>query len=167
MAHRSGNSRMRKSWFGIPGASLALTADSTNIGNGLAFSAPATVLRMLGNIVMGPTSAPSALDEALITVGIGVFSTDAFALGATAMPDPTDEPEYPWLYWASHRLWYPSTSVQTSVAVGTRVIEFDIRSMRKISDRQTLGVVVQYTDVVGAPAIHVGLAAFRVLAAVP
>ncbi len=111
MGDRSRGPRQRKSWHHLTGGFILLTANSTNLGSFFAPNEPATFLRLLGEYVIGPTSAPVVGDKAIVTVGIGVVSVDAATLGASAMPDPEDEPDYPWLYWASHGIHFVDASV--------------------------------------------------------
>ncbi len=95
MADRGRHSqRMAKRWSQMGSGQTTMTAAGTFIaGVALSFDGPFTVLRMIGEYVISPTSAPAALDNAIVAVGIGVVSTDAFAVGGGAMPDPADEPE--------------------------------------------------------------------------
>ena len=111
MADRFGGRRMAKHWHVIAGVSLSFTVDVTGLGGGLALDGPWTAIRMLGEYTIGPDAAPAAGDQCTIGVGIGVVSSDAFAVGSTAMPDPVGEPEYPWLYWAEHDFHFVDTSL--------------------------------------------------------
>ena len=166
MADRHAGNRMSKQWDFIAGINMSLTADGTSLGGALpATTFPFTVLRMLGEYTISPSAAPSTNDAVDICLAIGVVSSDAFAAGAGSVPDPASEPDYPWLYWGNHPLWFPSSSVQVSEGMGAARYRFDIRSMRKIKPRESLVVIVQYVDVVGAPPIHVGIAQARVLIA--
>ncbi len=168
MANRSHGRRMDKGWSFITRKSQAMTADATFVGGGLSpaeviFGPQATVLRMLLNYTIAPTSAPTAGDIAEVGVAIGVFSTDASTLGASAVPDPTSEGQYPWLYWAVHEFSYADTSADPSSAAGSVRVTADIRSIRKIKQSETLGVVFQYADVVGAPPLSLHMSPTRVL----
>ncbi len=163
---RGRGSRMSKQWEIIQGAPQILSAGGTSIVGSLAPTEAITVIRMLGeyNIGIG-TAAPTALDEAQIGLGICVVSTDAVLAGAASMPDPSDDIGYPWLFWADHFLFFP-TNTQTNASRQSSVRRsFDVHSMRKIKPSESLVFVVQYTDVVGTPTIHVGVAATRVLTA--
>ena len=161
------NTRMVKAWDGMAGQANAITASSTFLASGLLnFAEPFTILRMLGEYTIGPTSAPAALDNADVTIGIGVVSTDAATLGATALPDPADEPEFPWLYWASHDFFFAGTGAQPAIEVAGLRRSFDIKSMRKVKPRESLIVVGQYTDRVGAPPLQINVQQTRVLLAV-
>ena len=122
-------------------------------------------MRMIGEYVIGPAAAPVALDICEVAVGIGIVSEDAHALGETAAPDPGDEPGYPWLYWGSHRLIFPTVAVDPLSPQSHGRFVFDVRGMRKITQNQALAVVVQYTDVNGAPPVAVQVSQTRVLMA--
>ena len=163
MADRSRGTRSAKEWGGIPSGTAALSGNATVLLGSLTFDVPHTVLRMLGSIIIGPTSAPQALDHARVAVGIGRVSTDAATLGSTAMPDPADERDYPWLYWTEQALFFAGTAVDGLNPMGAIRLEFDIRSMRKFQRREALAVVAQYIDVVGTPAITIVAAQTRVL----
>ena len=166
MADRFARSqRMQKHWHVIPGASIAFTSSATGIGGSLALDGPFTVIRMLGEYVLAPNGALTALDSASVIVAIGVVSTDAVAVGASAMPDPGSEPDYPWLFWAAHELFYPGTNNEAAVASASIRRPFDIKSMRKMKPRESLVMVAQYFDNVGAPAIQFLAAQTRVLVA--
>ena len=155
--------RQAKEWRVMAAISRGFTADATNTGGSLNFSQPATVLRMLGEYSIQATSAPVALDAVYVTVAVGVVSTDARNLGATAMPDPAEEPEYPWLFWASHLMRWNSSTISENDGSGYLRRAIDIRSMRKIKPRETLTWVFQYEDGGGNPPINVQNELTRVL----
>ncbi len=156
-------SRLTKQWSNLPEDSLAMVAGGIQPVTELAFAEAGTVLRMIGGFAIGPTSAPTAGDSVIITTAIGVVSSDAAALGATAMPDPRTEPEYPWLYWNSQTFFFPTASADpTAPQSGSRVV-FDIRSMRKLKPRESLVRIVEYTDLAGTPPMQHGSGPTRVL----
>ena len=171
MADRMRTPRRRKEWSAIPEAELALTADGTFIGGGAAFVGGGnTILRVRGELLFSltPGGTFAAGDNAKVAVGLGIFSTDAFTLGATAMPDPGAEVGYPWLWWGSFgfRAYSNSAESTNSANVGAR-IPVDTKSMRKISVNQTLGWVFQYEDISGAPPISINQGPMRMLVALP
>ena len=101
MARQFAARRRTRRWRTIPGTSASVAADAGNIaGAGTAFANAETVVRMLGRglFTFDPTGLV-AEDSATLTMAIGVVSTDASVLGATALPDPAGELAYPWLYW--------------------------------------------------------------------
>ena len=130
----------------------------------LNFAAAETVMRLLGEYAIGPRTAPAVGDVAFVTVGIGVVSSDAAALGATALPDPADEPEYPWLYWADHALAFTATSLLDHGQPFSLRQGFDVKSMRKIKPRESLAFVVQNTST-GDPPLRLVAGNTRVLIA--
>ena len=168
MGNRNFPAKRRKDWTILLGLSTAMTADATFLGGGLSFGLSGnTILRMMGEYSIGAAVAPTANDEAVVTVGIGIVSTDAFTLGTTAVPDPTDEPEFGWLYWKSHTLFYSGTDVDSANRQQNLRQSFDVRSQRKIGARETLALIVQYTDITGAPALRFNASGARVLLALP
>ena len=162
---RHGGSRMAKEWSFMPAFAGAMTDNSTLIGSNIAFALPGTVIRMLGEYVIGATAVVPALDQAVVSVGIGVFSTDAVTLGATAMPEVAAEAEYPWLYWASHPLYWGTVDTGATAIIGNVRHKFDVRSMRKLKPRESLSMVIEYTDIVGTPALMILAGSTRVLIA--
>ena len=162
--HRSGGRRLSKQWEGLAAIKLALTADTTSGGGVLNFTTSITILRMIGEYVIAPTSAPAALDAVRIGVGIGVISTDAATLGPTAVPDPLGEPDFPWLYWADHAFLFSTTDPDSGGNLASSVRHrFDIRSMRKVKPRESLTMIVQYADSVGTPPMSFFAGQTRVL----
>ncbi len=157
------NTRMTKEWNGIPGGTAIFTTNATAILGSLASLVANTVLRAIGEYVIAPTVAPAAADHCIVTVALGVVSTDAAALGATAMPDPFDEPEYPWLYWANHDLFFGDASMESGSAAASVRREFDVHSMRKLKPGQSCALVAQYVDVAGAPPVTLSMGQVRTL----
>ena len=85
------SSRMSKQWNSIPSNAADLVASGTTIlMASLSFAVPGTVIRMIGEYIAAPTSPLVAGDEAGLFVGIGIASSDAVALGSTALPDAAD-----------------------------------------------------------------------------
>ncbi len=165
--HRGGR-RMAKHWHAISRANFALTATGTSAGNSLALTGPWTVLRMLADYIINFTAGSTIVadDQAVISLGIGVVSSDAFAAGAGSLPDPGGEPEYPWLYWAQFNLnAIEATPEQVTNDVGAIRRSIDIHSMRKLKPRESLVWVVEYGDIQGAPPVHIMLGTTRVLVA--
>ena len=165
--NRGGGSRLVKEWNGLNAIVLDLTADGTVLGSSLNFASAATVMRMLGEYVITPTSGgPIAADDAaVVSVGVGVVSTDAFNAGATAMPDPGSEPEFPWLYWMRHAVYMGAGTVADNAEqIGGAVREsFDVRGMRKMKPSESLALIVEYSDLQGTPALTLTFGGARVL----
>jgi len=162
MAHQR-FTRAEKLWSFIPGFTIDLTGDGTFAVGSIAFTSPSTVIRMLGQYIIVPTTAPTALDQAKVVIGIGKVSTDAVAAGAGSLPDPSQEPNYPWLYWATHSLFFGGTSADPASLGAAVRAEFDIRSMRKMRSGQSLAFVMQYVNDAGNPPLTLNAGSTRVL----
>ncbi len=169
MAHSRGrDTRMQKQWNNIGATELAITASSTNLGGSLAVLVPSTVIRMMGEYLLHFTGGATIVagDVCRVTVGIGLFSSDAVDAGAGSLPDPADESEYPWLFWKQHELAaLTADPAQVQDGIGVVRQAFDVRSQRKMKPRETLAYVVQYVDVSGAPPVSARMAAVRCLLA--
>jgi len=168
MARTHSGSRMPKNWIGInlTANRTLFTVNSTSvIGDAANILEAVTVLRMIGEYIIGPTVAPSVNDAAAVSVGIGIFSSDAVALGGTAMPDPGAEPDFLWLFWAKHPLIYQDVSLDPSSPVAALRRSFDIRSMRKVKSRESIAMVVDYEDNNGAPPVTFWCPGVRILVA--
>ena len=168
MADRVRGPRKPKFWSFI-GTNItnAVSANSTLVlgaNFAMAGTDTLTVMRMIGGYLIGPGAANVLADSAAITIAIGIFSTDAVTVGGTALPDPEDEPGYPWLFWASH-LFETTVAQQDSTADPRMAIRrsFDIKSMRKMKPRETLTFVMQFRDINGAPTMNIVAERTRVL----
>ena len=164
MARRMGN-RMSKAWAGIVAVAEDLTADGTTLHGALNFESPSTILRCMGEYVIQPTSSVTAGDEVIIAVGLAVVSTDAVAAGAGSLPDPSAEPEYPWLYWASHPFIFNAAGVDRLTDPSAGRFSFDVRSRRRVKPRESLALIVEYGNVGtgGSPPITIASGNTRVL----
>ncbi len=165
MARNFRPARKDKLWSSLDAFQSTHTANGTIIGSSLAFAQSRTVLRMIGSFLVMPQNNVAAADSATLTLGIGRVSSDAAALGSTAMPDPNDQPEFPWLYWASRSLRFlitatPSTGQELA---GYASVDFDIRTMRKVKAGESIAVVSQYVDVTGTPSLTLVWSGCRVL----
>jgi len=164
MADRFRGPRKEKQWGFLPLIQLDLTGDGTFGGSAIAFTSVQTVLRMLGEYIISPTGVVSAADSCTIVVGLAKVSTDAAAVGASALPDPGAEGEFPWLYWMSHSFEYPTVaSGEGGIVSGSLRKAMDIRTMRKFRPGESLVWVVQYINNAGNPPMTLTLSHTRVL----
>ena len=166
MPRRTGRVIDFKSWLGIPSISLTLTASTTVIGASLAFQGPATILRCRGRLLFHLDETQQASDEVKIGCGLGIVSTDAFTLGATAMPDPSGDPEFPWLWWDELTFSSSLAAAEETFGSTTREVIVDTKAMRKIKPAESLGWVFQYTDITGTPLVDLNVSQTRVLVGV-
>lgn len=156
------SAKKAKLWIGIPSTDVSLTTGATLVLAAIDFTSPQTVLRCMGEYVVSTNAAPTAGDAAKVTVGLARISTDASAV-ASAVPDPAGDVSYPWLYWAEHIFQYEATSQSSFDGVGAGRFHFDVHSMRKFTASESLALIIQYSDVSGAPALRLGFGQVRVL----
>ena len=88
--------------------------------------------------------------SAIIHLGIGVASVEAFAAGTTSLPAPADSTAYPprgWLYVASK-----PTGARNTTGIVVADFQADLRAMRKI-DKGILFMCIQQVGVLGSSAV--------------
>jgi len=165
MANRSNAPRQAKLWTALNSANVAMSADGTFAASTTGFDSPQTILRMIGGYQIRASGNVTALETAKIVTGIGIVSTDAAAAGAASLPDPANEPEFPWLFWESTTVYYGATASPETGTSRSGIVRrsFDIRSMRKVKPRESLVWVHQYVDIVGAPGVTLDQEQVRVL----
>ncbi len=156
MGHARGGfrgQRMEKDWSSISASNVDMTADGTTAGGSIGFANSATILRIMGDYVIFPTIGGTfaAGDQVLINVGLGVVSSDAFAVGGGSLPDPVSDPGYPWLYWRTHAFQIFDSTPNLQGDIENVRVAFETKAMRKVKAGQTLGWMVEYADIVGAP----------------
>ena len=169
MARRGGapgGTRQRKHWHGTANTEAEFTGAATAILCQLDVTDPATILRTLGSVVAGPDEAGVvAGDGAIITVGLGVVSTDAATVGATAVPDPSNEPEFDWLFWYPMILQFPvgvNTAGNSFPLVSGMRLDVNSKAMRRVSHGESLLLIGQYENSSGNPPVDV-FASLRIL----
>ena len=114
-----------------------------------------TVVRIILDVTVGFDPAVGTEGDCRIDLGIGVTSREAFTIGKTAVPDPSQETEYPprgWLFVATKR---------ATIAVGASfewvipaVFQADLRAQRKI-DKGVLFLFAKNTVISDAATVRV------------
>ncbi len=161
---RSGRTIDFKSWSAIPSGGVNMTASGTfTAGGGLSFSGPATLLRARGELIIGLDETSATGDQSKVGMGLAIVSTDAFTLGVTAFPDPSGEPEYPWMWWNEVSLLTNTATAGKGLGTDVVRVELDTKAMRKIKPGETLTLVIQYTTIVGNPIASLLQSQIRVL----
>ncbi len=158
--------RQTKEWRSLPGGGpINMTATGTFGLSALPFTSPSTILRMIGEYVLSATPGGTfaASDAVGIMMAIGIISSDAFAVGTTAFPDPGGEPQYPWLFWKDHAFLMEDATPSPSAPPVVVRHSFDIGSMRRIKPRESLIWAIEYGDIAGAPPMTAILGSTRVL----
>jgi len=108
-----------------------------------------TILRLRGEILVAVNSLGSATDNVSLFLGMGIFSTDAFSVGQTALPGPTTDIFFPWLWWNVVHI-SPQVSTLGLDGVTSIRIPVDAKAMRKFGTDQVVGLVAEYASQSGA-----------------
>ena len=147
-------------WALGPGSSVTTNFSSSTssiLGSGVTPTTDKlTIVRTRGELTAFLNTA-SALDNGFAcAVGIGIVTNAAFAIGATAVPDPIDDAEWDgWLYHRFFNLISPTAISNTaitdadSVGIVSNVVRFEVdsKAMRKQDLEETLMAVVQAVEV--------------------
>ena len=115
---------------------------------GISHTQGMTVAAIRGALYPQFAAAPAVLDAQEVFVGITVVSQDAFASGASALPDPaTDDADWVWHNW----MYVPasSTSIVSAAWEGLR-LDIHNKSMRKMEQaNKTLVIVATNLNISG------------------
>ena len=79
------------------------------------------------------------------------------------MPDPGGDVGFPWLWWKAVGLNSNATGVSGDLGISVVRYDFDSKAMRKVKIAESLALIVEYSDIVGTPAVDVDIAQTRVL----
>ena len=162
MARRSGKTIDFKQWNAVPGISLSIASGTNVLGGALVFSAPATILRCRGEILVTLDGA-TAGDNMQVGFGLGIVSSEAFDAGPGSVPGPLEFPDYSWLYWTSKMLTLEHIDVgsaELSLLSAAVRFEVDTKAMRKVKPAESLCWIVQTS---GTVPVDVDIANTRVL----
>ncbi len=158
---RGGVRQRRESlWLGITESSTALGAANTavliNLLNAAALAlTPFTIVRTRG-VWSVRSDQTAATEQQMVGLGAAVVSTQAAAIGVTAVPTPfTDQGSD---LWFLYEMWASTFSVVS--AIGTEVyqsVRYDSRAMRKVEDQQDVAVVLENSSItLGSTVLHSG-----------
>jgi len=143
-----------KNWNGLPAIDLNSSAAATILGSSLAFAIPATILRVRGQVLVLLDNAAVGVTQG-VAMGLAVISSDAFAAGVVAVPDPAGELDYPWLWWNSVKLFTDSGASIDNFGMQYQRVEVDSKAMRKMKPGESLVFIAQTLAAVGVTRINV------------
>ncbi len=157
---RSGSLKSRKEWGDGPisTAVQSATAAGTTLISGAQQSLQAqTVLRIRGELTLWVEAATSIGDGfTAFTAGIGMVNDEAFLTGATAVPTPSGDPDWPgwiWYYAGSALISRSVTEVEEGGPLGAVRIPIDSKAMRKWGLNQDVFGAVSLVAEVGTATI--------------
>ena len=154
-----------KAWNSILRSEQSVSTNGTILGGGvLSFAGPATILRCRGFVQAHFDATAQVSDAISLTFGLGLVSSDAATLGATAMPDPGGNADYPWLWWGSMRLRSElAAGPSGGFGIAAQRLEIDTKAMRRVKPEMSLVMVVEVASASGAPETIIEFGQIRVL----
>ena len=117
-----------------------------------------TVARLIGDFYLAAASVTTTPD--IFGMGVVIVGRDAAAAGTTSLPTPLSNFHADWMWW------WAGTPPGTAVESGTglfhdipRFVAFDVRSMRKVQERDEIPVLVVENSVGQAMTFAGGISA--------
>ena len=152
-----------KAWGKIIHTDVSLSTDTTIISGFTSFSDSLTILRTRGYVQALLDATKQVGDGIVLTFGLGIVSTDAATLGATAVPDPGSDFDYPWLWWGEMTLSAEATLGADTWGPHAQRLEVDSKAMRRVTPKQSILWVCQSSAATGAPVTLVTFGSTRIL----
>ena len=163
VTRRPGRTIDFKQWAVAPSGLNALSGDQTFFIGSLAFSFPATILRVRGFVWAAMDQTKQLGDLAEVTWGLAVLSTDAVTAGVGSVPDPAGDADFPWMWWGSMQLDSFVSAAEEVWGTTAQRQEVDTKAMRKIKPNESVLMIGQIGGSVGAPVIDVAIGKMRML----
>ena len=132
-------------WGAIAFGSDAVTLGANTVLLHGVFSAtalakrPFTIIRLVGSMYVS-SDQNAAIENPFGAWGASIVSEEATAIGVTAVPDPTSNPDSD-LFFA-YQSFAAEGSASTNVGQPMNFQTFDFRSQRKVEDGNDIAVVV-------------------------
>ena len=120
-------------------------------GTGITPTVPAlTLVRLRGMFQIRLQTADASGAGFTYTLGIGIVTSDAFAIGVTAIPDPFDDADWGGWIWHQFGVIKAPSEVLDLNQIPAQTIEIDSKAMRKFSNNETMFAAVQVAEVATA-----------------
>jgi len=157
LPHRVRGSGRLTTWRAIPLTRTTLTATGGTIINSLdsveLAKRPFTIIRVHLEVMIELDQLVTS-EQYLTAIGMCVVSSQANAIGVTAVPTPMTDIESD--LWFLHRFMFGNISVGTVVGFeepGSREYALDTKAQRKVDDDQDVVIVGEVNSTVGDGAI--------------
>lgn len=123
---------------------------------GLAVAESITLIRSRGTAFIHFDPA-SIADSLAVGLGLGIVTSDAFAIGQTAMPGPLSDAGWDWV-WIKELIMGPTfTATEDGTNIGHNLwVDIDSKAMRKMKDNQVLAFVAEIQVVSGGGTVDIG-----------
>ena len=143
------------------GLALSSTAKFTGSlgGLGVTSGGGATLVRTRGQGIVH-FDADAIADVALLGLGLGIFSSDAFAQGAAALPGPITEVDFPWVWHSVYSLGPVVTATANEESLIQNIpFVLDSKAMRILKPSETMGFVAEVLVTSGGGTVDFSVAA--------
>ena len=134
--------RRQTTWEEGFGQTAMISIDTTStviIGSGIVLLQDGlTLVRTRGELVLQLTGTGSITDGFDGAVGVGIVTSEAFAVGQTAMPDPLDDSD--WDGWLWHQFYHykGGLTLSSTLVTSPRIYQIDSKAMRKVDQGDTI-----------------------------
>ena len=147
---RSRGRRTDYQWSGSSGSAVGVGATQALASGGVTINAPGTIVRIRGHVSV-QMDVGAADDSIACAVGIIVVNDDALAIGATAIPSPSDDLDADWIWhgWFALRAMQTSNEGLAGGAAASR--EIDSKAMRRVKQNDNLAVMFDNNVLTGSP----------------
>jgi len=143
------------------GAVTTLTASGVTIfGSGISLTTEdkVTISRIRGFMNFALSSATAAGDGFLIGAGIALVSADAFGVGATAVPHPIDDANWPgWMWHQLLDLDVVAAGVDGANILGNARVPIDSKAQRIMGTNEVMCTILQVIERTTATVAITGL----------
>ena len=152
---RSPSTRRQTAWELSPFlTSTSLTAEGQTVSTGVSILADGlTLIRIRGILALTCTSVSAVTSHMVGSIGFAVATENAFGVGVSALPNPSDDPE--WDGWIYHH--YFDVGYIAAQGSGAVRLEIDSKSMRKIPESNVLYATIDIQDEIGTVAVTAAL----------
>ena len=105
-----------------------------------------TIVRIRGHLSAYLDAASAANNGFAVTLGIGIVTDQAFAIGATALPNPNDDTDWSWLWTHYAFVMSPTGTVGEAPTAARLDVVVDTKAMRKIKLNEIVFMVMDSAE---------------------
>ena len=145
--------RRLTSWAVGPGGNAATALSATGeavLGSGIVLNTEdkSTIVRLRGFCEVVLEAVANIGEGFHCAIGVGLVTTQAFAIGSTAMPDPLDDVFWDgWMYHRFFDLHASTATISDGVNTGRIAWEVDSKAMRKWGANEVLAAKVSGIEI--------------------
>ena len=132
-------------WFALPFGTDAVTLAANSVAQFASLDAlglaarPFTITRVVGSLYVS-SDQNAAVENPFGAWGMCVVSEEADAIGVTALPDPTVNPNSD--LWFAYQSFAAEGAASTNVGQPPAISRFDFRAQRKVADGSDISIMI-------------------------